>query len=193
MNNRKEMKKNVNIEKQADIAGILINRAGKNRYINLDATEKLITYIAREQQDAPDDLLLRGALGATTFTDINTTIHQFECVHLLHNRHGVFGRYIDHEIYSFSPSEEAALYQKNVSFTELAQRMADDFYQEGFQVYYGIHQHDEENLHLHIHFAVNTVNFRTGKKRHEGKKETAQRQQRLQQIVAEAIEQITVL
>ena len=191
MSNRTESKGSICIKEAADTAGILLNKAGKSRYANLDVTEKLIHYIAREKQDAPDDLLLCGVMGATTFPDLDTTIHQFECAHLLHDRRGVFGRYIDHEIYSFSPSGEAAFRQKKEVLPELAKKMATDFYQEGFQVYYGVHRGDKDNPHLHIHFAVNTVNFRTGKKRHEGKKETASRQQRLQQMVAQAIEQVT--
>mgnify|MGYP001084445227 CR=1 FL=1 len=58
-----------------------------------------------------------------------------------------------------------------------------DFYDDGFQVYYGVHRPDGTEKHLHMHFAVNTVNFKTGKKRHENKTATKKRQERLNRIV----------
>ena len=61
--------------------------------------------------------------------------------------------------------------------------MAQDFYDDGFQVYYGVHRPDETEKHLHVHFAVNTVNFKAGKKRHENKTATKKRQERLDRIV----------
>lgn len=47
---------------------------------------------------------------------------------------------------------------------------------------------DEGSNRLHVHFATNTVNYRTRKKRHENKREVALRNQRLNQIVADEIE-----
>jgi hypothetical protein len=168
--------------------GLLINKSRKKMYSHPNAVGNLIRYIAREDTQQINDLVCRGALGATDFTDIDTTIQQFECVQLLHTRNGDFGRYIEHEIYSFSATEETLLEKNNVSIENLARKMALDFYQDGFQVYYGVHKKDKSDSHLHIHFATNTVNFRTGKKRREYWTETQNRRHRLAQIVAEAIE-----
>ena len=43
--------------------------------------------------------------------------------------------------------------------------MAGMIYSEGYCVIYGIHQEDEGGVH--VHFVVNTVSWRTGRKRHE--------------------------
>lgn len=72
--------------------GILLNKAGKGSYHNQDAINKLIKYIARENGNTKDDLICCGTFGATDFTDIDTTVMQFECVQLLHKRKGNFGR-----------------------------------------------------------------------------------------------------
>ena len=164
-------------------AGILFNKSGEGNYLNQESINNVIKYIARENGKPKDDLICCGAMGATDFTDIHTTIQQFECVQLLHKRKGNFGRYIDHEIYSFSEEEENMILQNDIPVGEIAQKMALDFYNDGFQVYYGVHKQDNSDKHLHVHFAINTVNFRTGKKRHENIGDTKRRQDRLRQIV----------
>jgi hypothetical protein len=170
------------------VGGILINNAGKNRYTAPDSVSGVIKYIARQNGMEKDDLVCCGALGAMKFTDINITIRQFECVQSLYNRRGNFGRYIDHEIYDFTPEAEAAIGRYHIPIDTLARKMAYDFYEDGFQVYYGVHAKDEGSNRLHVHFAINTVNYRTRKKRHENKREVALRNQRLNQIVADEIE-----
>lgn len=163
---------------------LLINKSGNGHYTAQASIEYVIRYIARENGSTEDDLICHGAFGATDMTDINTTIRQFECTQLLHNRHGDFGRYIDHEVYSFSQKEEKSICENNIHLEDLARKMAYEFYRDGFQVYYGVHKSDNKNLH--IHFATNTVNFRTGKKRHENITETKKRQDRLKQIIADS-------
>lgn len=174
--------------KKTDSHEILINKAGRSCYDKPDSVENLIRYISRENGKTKNDLVCCGAFGATDFTDIDATIKQFECVQILHTRKGNFGRYIDHEIYSFSIDEEKAIIENNISVEKLAEKMALDFYKEGFQVYYGVHKKDCSSNNLHIHFAVNTVNFITGNKRREYKSATKNREQRLHRIVDEALQ-----
>jgi hypothetical protein len=177
-----------NTKKAIPKAGLLINKAGTGRYCSQNSVGRLIRYIARENgTHEDDDLICTGAIGATNFTNIDTTIQQFECVQLLHTRQGNFGRYIDHEIYSFSPAMEKLITENNISNEKLAKEMASDFYKDGFQVYYGVHKKDSQDKHLHIHFAINTVNFRTGMKRHENITDTQNREKRLEHIIANAI------
>ncbi len=166
---------------------ILINKAGHSHYDKADSIENLIRYISRENGKSKNDLVCCGAFGATDFTDIGTTAMQFKCTQLLHTRKGNFGRYIDHEIYSFSTDEEKMIVQNNISVEKLAEEMASDFYRDGFQVYYGIHKKDECTNNLHIHFAINTVNFHTGNKRREYKSATKKREQRFRCIVDKAL------
>ncbi len=163
--------------------GTLLNKAGKGNYQTQDSIKNVIRYIARENGMSKDDLICRGAMGATDFTSIDMTIRQFRCVQLLHERKGNFGRYIDHEIYSFSEEAQEAIYENDIPVEKIARSMAQDFYDDGFQVYYGVHRPDETEKHLHVHFAVNTVNFKAGKKRHENKTATKKRQERLDRIV----------
>lgn len=167
--------------------GRLINLAGEGNYLNQDSVNNVIKYIARENGKPKDDLICCGAIGATDFTDTDTTIRQFKCVQLLHKRKGNFGRYIDHEVYSFSEEEENMILQNDIPVEGIAQKMAQDFYNDGFQVYYGVHKPDKTEAHIHVHFAVNTVNFRTGKKRHENMGDTKRRQDRLGQIILEEL------
>ncbi len=166
-------------DKKAASHEILINKAGRCRYDRQDSIENLIRYISRENGEPKDDLICCGAFGATDFTDIGTTARQFECAQMLHMRKGSFGRCIDHEIYSFSSEEEKAILRNHISIEKLARKMALDFYRDGFQVYYGVHKKDCSSNSLHIHFAINTVNYQTGNKRREYKSATKNREQRL--------------
>ena len=45
---------------------------------------------------------------------------------------------------------------------QMALEMCMEYYNEGFQVVYGVHW--EETKKLHIHFAANAVNYITGRK-----------------------------
>lgn len=175
-------------DKKTALHEILINKAGQCHYNEKDSIGNLIRYISRENGKSKNDLVCCGAFGATDFTDIDTTIKQFECVQMLHTRKGGFGRYIDHEIYSFSADEEKKIAHNNISVERLAEEMALDFYKDGFQVYYGVHKKDDRDNNLHIHFAVNTVNFITENKRREYKSATKSREQRLHCIVEEALQ-----
>ena len=95
---------------------------------------------------------------------------------------------MDHEIYSFSPSIESIL-EKDVNFAaELARKLAMDFYDNQFQVYYGVHKKDDNASTMHIHFTTNTVSFRTKKKRHENYAATKAREERLNKIVNESLQ-----
>ncbi len=105
-------------------------------------------------------------------------------VQKIHTRSGNFGRYIDHEIYSFSSEEEIFLNENNIDIDKVAREMAYDFYEEDkCQVVYAVHAPSNEDKHLHIHFAVNTVNYCTGKKRRENKRQTKEQEKRFQNIV----------
>lgn len=174
-------------DKKAASHGILINKAGQCRYDKPDSIENLIRYISRENGKPKNDLVCCGAFGATDFTDIDTTIMQFKCAQMLQTRKGSFGRYIDHEIYSFSADEEKMIAHSSISVEKLAKEMALDFYKDGFQVYYGVHKKDNSANNLHIHFAVNTVNYITGNKRRENKSATKKRGQKFQRIVEDAL------
>lgn len=177
MNNKKENKER----------GLLINKAGNNRYTTPDSIDNLVKYISRESNPSKKDLICQGTLGAIDFNGTNTVIEQFKCVQTLHTRKGDFGRYIDHEIYSLSNDELQSLKEKNIPLDYIAKELAKDFYKDGYQVFYGVHQPDDTEKHTHIHFAVNTVNYHTGNKRRENIEQTKRRGKRLHQIIKESI------
>lgn len=67
----------------------------------------------------------------------------------------------------------------------LAREMAYTFYETNHcQVLYGVHSPSEEDAHLHIHFAINTVSFETGNKRRENISQTNDRNSLFQKMIA---------
>lgn len=70
--------------------------------------------------------------------------------------------------------------------------MAQDFYAtDKCQVVYGIHKPSGKDTHLHIHFALNTVNFDTGNKRRENRRQTKKREERFREITNDVIKKNT--
>lgn len=168
--------------------GILVNRAGHSRYVNPEAPERVVKYVTRTNGMPADDLIAWGGIGVAEYLGVDMIVNQISDVQKLYKRKGNFGRYIDHEVYSFSSEEETAVREKNVDIDKVARKMAYDFYDnDDCQVVYGVHKTDGGEKHLHIHFAVNTVNFVTGKKRRENKRQTKERQQRFQKMIDEEI------
>lgn len=168
--------------------GKLINNAGAGKYTNPDAPKKVIEYITRTNGKPDNDLIAWGGLGVLECSGINSIINQFYAVQQLHTRRGAFGRYIDHEIFSFSPNGEYLLSRNNLDIDKIARNMADDIYRHDHcQVIYGVHYPNKYNAHLHIHFAINTVNFYTGNKRRENKRKTADREERFEKIILNEI------
>lgn len=169
--------------------GILLNRAGKGRY---DAAQEVgyeVRYIWREgkNKDRENELEAKGAWGAPQWMGAKGVVQSFAAVRALYRRKG-FVRYLDHEIYQFNEDELSGIREQGIDIGAVASRMAEDIYQEGYQVAYAVHNKtDTENIH--VHFAVNTVNYRTWKKRHENMSETSRRQRVFRQIVKEALQQ----
>ena len=94
-------------------------------------------------------------------------------------------RYIDHEIYAFTEEEVRGIEESGADFDQIAREMANDFLQEGTQVVYGVNKKEEKEkgLNVHVHFAINTVDYRTGKKRRETMTNTKERSERMNWIV----------
>lgn len=170
------------------ILGKLINNAGHGNYTNSDAPEKVIRYVTRTNGKSKDELIAWGGLGILEYNGVESVINQFCITQKLYTRRGSFGRYIDHEFFSFSPKGEYILSQNNLDIDKIARKMAYDIYeQDHCQVIYGVHAPDKNESHLHIHFAINTVNFYTGNKRRENIHETADREKRFQKIIWDEI------
>ena len=65
--------------------------------------------------------------------------------------------------------------------------MAKDFFRDGTQVMYAVHNRNEKEKDIHVHFAVNTVNYKTNQKRRENKTDTENRSKRMNKIIAEMV------
>ncbi len=169
--------------------GKLIYKAGRGNYTNPDAPEKLIRYITRTNGKAGNDLAAWGGLGVTEFAGVDAVIRQFSIVQETYERNGEFGRHIDHEIFSLSPEAEHAALSNHVDLDRMAREMARDIYENDHcQVVYGVHRPDRNDAHTHIHFGINTVSYRTGRKRRENKRQTREREERFGKVVEQEIE-----
>lgn len=170
------------------LTGRFINKAGKGNYTNPEAVENVIRYITRTNGKAQADLVTWGGLGITEFAGMEAVVGQFYAVQDTYKRNGDFGRYIDHEIFSLSAEAEREVLDKCADLDGMARKMARDIYENDHcQVVYGIHRPDGNNAHTHIHFGINTVSYRTGRKRRENKRQTKEREERFQKIVEKEI------
>lgn len=166
----------------------LFNNAGNENYITPEATECVIRYVTRTNKQSKNDLLSWGGFGISESLGIKTVINQFQEVQKLHTRKGSFGRYMDHEWYSFSETSHTALLNYDVDLDALAREMAQDFYErDNCQVVYGVHKPDDAEKHIHIHFGINAVNFINGNKRRENMRQTKEREERFREMTERAI------
>lgn len=167
--------------------GILINNAGRGNYTNKDSVQNLIHYITRadgSSKEGEGDVLCTGAYGAVDFLGTAFTITQFEDIQSCYIRAGKKARYADHEIFTFSSETSRLLNENPKALPELARQMAAVISDGQYQVYYGVHAGEKK---LHIHFAVNTVNFCTLHKRQETKAAVSEHEKQLQELIAETI------
>lgn len=171
-------------------SGLLLNNAGKGRYLNEDSIMYVIKYDLREgkHKENLSQLISWGALGAPEWNGAEGVIDAFKTVQILHTRKGAHGRYIDQELYDFSEEELEAIQESGADVDAIARKMAREFFEEGVQVLYAVHSRDEHNRDIHVHFAVNTVSYRTGKKRRENKTDTRNRSWKMNEIVKEEVE-----
>ena len=167
---------------------ILINKAGNGNYTDEGDIGRLIQYITRQNSRPDSDLFAWGALGTMESHGVETVIRHFKAAQKTHTRKGNFGRYIDHEIFSIPHEKEQEIYLACIDMDSLAREMAYDFYENDHcQVVYGVHRPTGSDKHLHIHFAINAVNYQNGNKRRENRTQTAERQNRFNEILDKAL------
>ena len=169
--------------------GKFINLTGKKRYLRENDIGNVIRYIIRQRSNEKDikELVSWGGFGIPEWREAEGIIEAFKEVQKLHTRNGKFGRYIDHEFYSFTDDEVVSIKESNADMDSIAREMASDFYQDGTQVVYALHEKEKENgkVNLHVHFAVNTVCVKDGRKLHDFFYSKGQREARFN-AVAEA-------
>ena len=115
-------------------------------YVNPDALDREIKgYVI------PKAFLVGGLA-----VDPNTAVEQMKLIKMVWNQTG--GKQLYHFVLNFSPWESSQItnLQKLVA---LGYKICEHFSDE-YQIVFGLH----DNGHIHIHFVMNSVSYRTGKK-----------------------------
>lgn len=189
-------RKRMNEETWRSPEGRLLMVAGRRRnkkkrpYSEQASVENLIRYVIRDQKKktAEDDLIGYGAFGAPEWMGTEEIVRMFHLVQDQYKRKGGIERYMDHEIYLFSEREIERITERGDTVENVARKLAENIYQEGHQVVYGVHEKETldkegEGGHIHVHFAINAVNHKSWKKRHETTGEVERRGEVFHQIV----------
>lgn len=155
----------------------------RKNYKNIQAVENVLQYILRirPNEKRRQDLLTYGGKGIPLFLSPDDIINQFlyvQNLYLINSRKGIR---IYHEVLSFTDSEYERLgYDINLIY-QIAMRCSEEYFNRGHQVVFAIHYESEK--HLHIHFAINSINYITGKKLHTNIQENRTRECLFQNII----------
>ena len=85
-----------------------------------------------------------------------------------------------HEVFSLTDDEFKEIGCNISILNQIAMECSKIYFNQGHQVVYGVHY--DEGKRWHIHFAVNTINFRTGAKWHTNIRETCGRERIFNEI-----------
>lgn len=169
-------------------------------YSNEDAVENLLHYITRtrENEDRKDDLINYGAVGADYFHSVDDMIQQFRYIQHIHGINTRRGRRMYHEVLNLKDCELKRLGRNPEMLWQVGMECCQVYYQMGHQAVFAVHW--EPKKRCHVHFAVNTINFLSGRKWHTTLPEIKQREgifneilRRYQIMVTGAIEVLEFL
>lgn len=149
----------------------------KNRnYTNADAVENLIRYVTRtrENESRGRDLIAYGAVGADYSYSIENLIQQFRFVQYIYGINSRGGRRMYHEVFNLKDCEKERLANDPEMLWQVGRECCQAYYYMGHQAVFAIHWEPEKRCH--IHFAVNSINFRNGRKWHTTIAEIKQRE-----------------
>lgn len=152
----------------------------KGNYTNSDAVENVIRYITRTRanEDRAYELIAWGGMGIGTYQTPELAIEQFRILQRVH-RIETRGSRMFHEVLRLTDGEFGWLEHDYGRVYQVALNCAQHYYAMGHQVVFAIHQAKKDcqggNQGLHIHFAVNTINFMTGNKWHSNIRENITR------------------
>lgn len=108
--------------------------------------------------------------------DTESVISEFETIKFVWSKSEEGRRQVRHLVVSFSDREE----QNVMDIIEKIAWEIAGYYGQSYQVFYGIHNN---SMHLHIHFAINTVSFIDGKMLSEGHEDFNNLKERIELIV----------
>ena len=144
-----------------------------DNYSTKQEVEWLIKYITRTKENGnAEDLMMCGAFGVPYGVDSDQIIKIFLTEQYFFNGEGDIGPRLFHEIFWLT-EEETQIIMQSIKWEYLIYYLAEHaayvYFSKGFQVVYAVHLKGRgDKQKLHIHFAVNTVNFFTGHKFHTG-------------------------
>lgn len=137
-------------------------RVSPGTYTNYRAIENGIRYVTRtrKNENRRQELFAYGAIGASINPE--TAILEFTVVQKRLRESGCRGKLLFHEMFQLLREEVDLLKTDAVRLYNFARECAYYYYREGFQVVFAIHCDTQKGFH--IHFVVNSVSFRNGKK-----------------------------
>ena len=146
--------------------GILICPSGQ-KFNSSRQVGNLIQYITRtrEKEQHRDDLISYGARGVEINRGTEIAIRQMKQVQSVYQRRNGSSRLCYHEYYSLREEYDSLL--DDDAMDELAYQLCDEYWKKGYQVVYAVHRKAGCEHGRHIHFALNTVNVKDGKKWHD--------------------------
>ncbi len=138
----------------------------KSNYTNPDAVENLIRYVTRtrENEDRGNDLIAYGAVGTDYFHSADIMIQQFNYVQNIYGINSRGGKRMYHEVLNLKDCEAERLDNAPEWLWKVGMECCQIYYQMGHQAVFAIHWEQEKRCH--IHFVVNSINFRNGLKWH---------------------------
>ena len=145
-------------------------------YKNVNAVPNVIRYITRTRlnESRKTELIEYGASGASS-RNPEFMIRQFCSIQKTYPSKNQCPRRIHHEVFSLDYEEQRVMLNALDLLSDFALSCCSYyFYEMQHQVVYAIHLPDREK-HLHIHFAINTTSYETGRKLHESKYDFANR------------------
>lgn len=138
-------------------------------YTNRHAVEALIRYVTRtrDYEGRYYELIYWNVFGADPCRGIDVLIQQFKIVQKV-CRSSTPKRKMYHFVYRFDDYERS-LVETDIGYAiQIASAIGRYFYDAGFQVIYAVHKGENG---IHLHFAVNSVNYRTALMFHISKTE----------------------
>lgn len=129
--------------------------------------EGLLKYIAAEGNNGRGEILLKSRGKGVSSKPVKAA-RQMQAVQRAYGKEGKRRMY--HLVVSYPKDMK-----KKAVILRAAEEIADMLF-ENYQVFYGIHTSTEN---WHIHYAVNAVNYNTGKKWHQSKKELGEMKEKI--------------
>ena len=134
----------------------------RHKYKNLDSPEKLIRYITRTRlkEDRANELLLWGhSAGYTYPKPVENVIHEIKFIQKSYHARGSL---MCHYVIRLRADTFAKLNGDIYTLGNYAVECCDYLLSIGHQSCFAIHHSKEDGLHIHL--AINSVNYRTGYK-----------------------------